>query len=529
MKARWNTRRPGAILVVFLMAWWGASGLRTPAQSTKSPAAKAITQEQKGELELAAAQTNPLQLRQFLKRMPKGTDVHYHLIGGVYAETFIREAVEDSLCVNTKELALIKCESADRSSDQANRIVPARSAYQNQTLYDQLVDSFSMRAFVPSAGVSGHDHFFGAFAKFAALDHTHESEWVDEVASRAAAQNVQYMELMITPDFHLSRGIAEQIGWHDDLSYLREQFLSHGLQENVRTAVASFETTEQSRRQREQCGQSSAHDACKVEVRYLCQVLRGLPPEIVFAQALLCFEAAAAAPDTIAGINFVMPEDARAVMHDYGLQMRMVRYLHETYHTVHISLHAGELAYRLVPPESLCCDVRQAVEAGAERIGHGASVMLEDRPHELLKEMAAKHIMVEIALTSNEVTLGMSGKSHPLPMYRWFGVPAALSTDDEGVSRIDLTNEYVRAVETYGLKYREVKNMVRTGLEHAFLPGDSLWAKTDDFTKLTDACAKDRLMQAQPSGKCGEFLQRSHKAQQQWELERRFQTFEADF
>ena len=50
-----------------------------------------------------------------------------------------------------------------------------------------------------------------------------------------------------------------------------------------------------------------------------------------------------------------------------------------------------------------------------ERIGHGVDVMYEDRPVELLKEMAAKHILVEISLTSNDVILGVSGKDHPLP------------------------------------------------------------------------------------------------------------------
>ena len=35
----------------------------------------------------------------------------------------------------------------------------------DQNLYDALVDAFSMRSFVPSAGVSGHDHFFDTFGK----------------------------------------------------------------------------------------------------------------------------------------------------------------------------------------------------------------------------------------------------------------------------------------------------------------------------------------------------------------------------
>lgn len=214
-------------------------------------------------------------------------------------------------------------------------------------LYDELVDSFSMRAFVPYAGVSGHDHFLAPLQNSPLLDSTHEAEWVDEVASRAAEQNVQYLELMATPNFDRAREIAEKVGWHDDLKYLRDQFLSQGLQENVRTTVTFFGTTERNR-QTEKCTQSDAHDACKVEIRFLCQVLRGLSREIVFAQALLCCEVAAAAPHTVAGINFVMPEDARLIMQDYGLQMRMVKFLHETYPSVHVSLHAGELAYGLV-------------------------------------------------------------------------------------------------------------------------------------------------------------------------------------
>jgi len=171
------------------------------------------------------------------------------------------------------------------------------------------------------------------------------------------------------------------------------------------------------------------------------------------------------------GINLVMPEDGYVSMNDYALHMKMVAYLHTAYPKVHISLHAGEIAPGLVPYEGLCCHIRLAVEeAHAERIGHGVDVMYEDRPHELLKEMAAKHVMVEINLTSNDVILGVSGKDHPFPIYRQFGVPVALSTDDEGVSRIDLTNEYVRAVETYNLTYPELKQMVRTGIEHSFLP-----------------------------------------------------------
>jgi len=206
----------------------------------------------------------------------------------------------------------------------------------------------------------------------------------------------------------------------------------------------------------------------------------------------------------------------------------MVGFLHGVYPKVHITLHAGELAPGLVTYEGLSFHVREAVEvAHAERIGHGVDVMYEERPYELLKEMAAKHVMVEINLSSNDLILGISGKNHPFPIYRKFGVPVALSTDDEGVSRIDLTHEYVRTVESYALTYADLKQIVRTGLEHNFLPGPSLWREQDVFTRPVAACSAEFLGAEKPSAACAAFLKSSEKAQQQWELERRFRAFES--
>jgi adenosine deaminase len=144
-----------------------------------------------------------------------------------------------------------------------------------------------------------------------------------------------------------------------------------------------------------------------------------------------------------------------------------------------------------------------------------------------LKEMAANHVMVEISLTSNDVILGVSGKDHPFLMYRMFGVPVALATDDEGVSRIDLTHEYVRAVQTYDLHYADLKHMVRTSLEHTFLPGASLWSAPDAFSRAIGACSHDALGTEKPSAACSAFLKASERAQQQWELELRFRAFES--
>jgi adenosine deaminase len=205
--------------------------------------------------------------------------------------------------------------------------------------------------------------------------------------------------------------------------------------------------------------------------------------------------------------------------------------LHALYPKVHISLHAGELAPGMVPPHELTFHIRQAVEeAHAERLGHGVDVMYEDRPYALLKEMAAQHVMVEINLTSNDVILNVKGDEHPLPFYMAAHVPVALSTDDEGVSRIDLTHEYVRAAVTYHLTYEQLKQMVRTSIEHSFLPGASLWrASTPELLSEPVEACRAQLGMEKPTGACATFISSSEKAGQQWELERRFHTFEASF
>jgi adenosine deaminase len=497
----------------------------------RPPAAKQTAGEQYTERSLQAARANPAALRHFLHDMPKGADLHNHLGGAVYAESWIRAAVEDHLCVNVASLSFVKPQAPSDSASPQSACdagkVPAVQAYRDQHLYDALVDAFSMRGFVPSPGVTGHDHFFDTFSKFSGTDPRHMGEWLDEVATRAAAQNEQYLELMHTPDFSRSAAIAREVGWRDDFGQFRDALLAAGLAKNVDVGRKDLDDAEALRKQREHCGQPEETPACHVQIRFLYQVLRGLPRDIVFAQTLLAFEAATADPRFV-GINFVMPEDGYTSMSDYALHMRIVGFLHEIYPKIHITLHAGEIAPGLVPYEGLCCHIRLAVEQGhAERIGHGVDVMYEDRPHELLKEMAAKHVMVEISLTSNDVILGVSGKDHPFPVYRQFGVPVALSTDDEGVSRIDLTHEYVRAAESYDLHYADLKQMVRTGLEHSFLPGASLWRDPDAFSRPASACAQGALGAGKPSSACAAFLQSSEKAQQQWELERRFHTFES--
>jgi adenosine deaminase len=133
--------------------------------------------------------------------------------------------------------------------------------------------------------------------------------------------------------------------------------------------------------------------------------------------------------------------------------------------------------------------------------------------------MAHENVLVEICLTSNDVILNVTGDHHPLPMYLKFGVPIALATDDPGVSRGDITQEFERAVETYHLKYQDLKKFARNSLEYSFLPGASLWSGKNG--NKARQCAQDKLSDA-----CSRLLEGSEKARQQWALEKAFSKFE---
>ena len=214
-------------------------------------------------------------------------------------------------------------------------------------------------------------------------------------------------------------------------------------------------------------------------------------------------------------------------MERYHLDMQMLDYLHSVYPSVHITLHAGELAPGMVPPEGLSFHIREAIDLGhAERIGHGVDVLHEDNPRSLLNEMAAKHVDVEVNLTSNDVILGIKGKDHPLHAYMAAHVPFSLSTDDEGVSRIDLTHEYVKAVVEQNLSYADLKYSARNSLEYSFLHGGSLYPHPGDYSHRFAACAARITAKSVPTGACKAYLDANEKAAQQYELERRFAEFE---
>jgi len=96
MNIKGTKRLCGVTVLVCLLSCSIALPSWAQTAAAKKVAVRVDNAERRGELNLAAARRNPLQLRHFLRQMPKGADLHCHLGGGVYAESFIRAALNVS-------------------------------------------------------------------------------------------------------------------------------------------------------------------------------------------------------------------------------------------------------------------------------------------------------------------------------------------------------------------------------------------------------------------------------------------------
>src|SRR5215467_54159 len=221
---------------------------------------KAASPEQKAARYFDSVRNQPSLLMDFLKQMPKGADLHNHLSGAVYAESFVKWAVEAGLCIDraTSSFVAPPCDPKERP--------PASVAYQDQMLYNQLLDAFSMRGWNP-ARESGHDHFFATFGKFGAAGNGHTADMLTEVRSRAASDHLQYLELMFTPDGGGAAGLGRQLGWNDDFGKMREQLLAGGLENILSQISKDLDKLESDETAQMHCGQPQADPGCAVEAR----------------------------------------------------------------------------------------------------------------------------------------------------------------------------------------------------------------------------------------------------------------------
>jgi adenosine deaminase len=250
-----------------------------------------------------AARENRTTLRAFLHRMPKGGDLHTHLGGAVYAERFIAWAAQQELCVDPQKVVVPKPQ-CDRAG-----VVRASDAMRDQQLYNQLVDAFSMRAFLPTPAVpTGHDEFFAAFEKFGEVSGSHFVDMTIDQLRRYDSENVQYVEFMVSSSCRDDRdrfvkAISETT---DDASKLKALEAS-GLGDCVAARRNDLTAAIGKIRTALACDARNTQPGCGVTFRYIVQVNRNNSPDEVFVQTAIAAALIRAEPRMVA-LNFVGPK-----------------------------------------------------------------------------------------------------------------------------------------------------------------------------------------------------------------------------
>ncbi len=456
-------------------------------------------------------------VRLFLQPMPKGGELHIHSWGTAFAETDIDWAQDRNYCVTRRG---------------APRFVPPPCGRHHALPVARMDDArrTALIAALSEDAVNGpvlprHDHFFATFYVAGPVASRSLIDELTLLRTMQARQNSSYVEFMSSPASVDAMG-ERASSMHLDPARLdiMHDRLAPSLPTMLDTAHQEIDAWMAGADQRQACTAPLRETAgpCGVTVRFLATVTRTGTPARVFGEMLAAFALAHADPRVV-GVNILAPEDNVTAVRDYALHMAMFRYLSARYPDVRFSLHAGELTRAVAPPTALASHIAQAVEAGASRIGHGVDIAMEDQARATLTRMAQRPVAIEVNLTSNDVILGVHGRAHPLHLYLAAGVPVVLSTDDPGVLRTDLTEEYVSAVVDQHLDYQQIRQIVRNALEFSFLPGESLWR---DHTPGMPVSACARTDAPQPSLICAGLLHRSEKAALQWRLEHDIARFE---
>jgi adenosine deaminase len=421
--------------------------------------------------------TNRAALTAFFSQMPKGGDLHNHLTGAIYAESFLNFAIDQKLWVNLKTLALSAREPAAGNGSSTNadyvRIDTFCTKWDYPALKQRLIQDWSIKDFYP--GLAAPDqHFFDAFGKFPKVrgwDDAHRA--LMQLRQRALTENVQYLEVMIwscpsdfpvTPVEQYNTVLRTEAAAKDTNSlYQTLQSLYNTMQADAAKNAQTFSDELSAMHQQ-------GLDDASFTMRYQLALRRESSPMDILKALMASFKAAELNP-LIGGINFVNREDGELSMQDYYLHMLMFRFMHRKFPAVPFSLHAGELTLGLVRPEDLTWHINDAVYvAGANRIGHGVDMAYEHNSRSLLQYMSRSRTAIEINLSSNEFILGVRDDAHPIQLYAENKVPIVISTDDPGVLRTNLTEQFVLLAMRYRqLRYADIRQFVLNSIEYSFI------------------------------------------------------------
>lgn len=411
----------------------------------------------------AQVKHQPHLLREFLWAMPKGGDIHHHALGAIWAEDFLKIATENDFLINPETFQLYATESVAKIHNDSDALNINQYLGGSSTRRDLIIDSWSMRNHKKNP-INGRNHFFNSFQKFEEAMSGNEPELLSKLCRAAAAENIQYLETMVgipsimkqvadlTHGKEWSPGISVKDHLVEWFAYLEQKGLDAWADYNAEVMDHWMQNV-------------NKHG---VNLSFQTVGIRTIPNQaVIFGQLMIAFKTAILS-DHVVGVNFVAPEDDQISMENYSTHMAMFRFLKSKYPEVSLALHAGELNHAIQPTNN---HIHQAVSiAGANRIGHGFDIMRHENHQKTLTLMRLKRVAVEVNIETNQVILESDSTSHPLKTYLASGVPVCISSDDPGILRSDLTNQYMLVLKYLPeLSYTDIKKLVYNSIEYSFL------------------------------------------------------------
>jgi len=425
---------------------------------------------------LEKIRNNEALLTAFFQQMPKGGDLHHHFSGSIYAEPLLERAIAENFYLNLETLAVSKTkpENGNWKSFSSLKNDGKLPFYEQQIMQTWSVKDYN-------GSVPSDDQFFDSFMKFEPTIQGHFAEGMLELKKRAIAENVAYIEtqLSIIPcDMNVS-----------DLTDFNTKLRQAAAQKDEKAVLKLLDELYKSlqKKDAEKYAEdfntnflAKLHKDLKIDderftMRYQNFVLRFMEPVDLFKNLVIAFISSNESKLT-AGVNIVSPEHGENSMKDYWLHMVMFKYCHSKFPDVKYTLHAGELALGLVQPEDLTWHINDAIYiAGANRIGHGVDIAYEANSYDLLRYMAKNNIPIEINLVSNEFILKVKENRHPFTLYKEFNVPIVISTDDAGILRSNMTEQYVLLAKRYqDVSYATIKQYVYNSINYSFIQDASV-------------------------------------------------------
>lgn len=415
---------------------------------------------------------NEAELTAFFAQMPKGGDLHHHYSGSIYAEPLLDHAIAKDFYLNTQTMAVSQEKQSGNewalfSDLQKNGEL---DAYKQKVMHKWSAKDYN------NVDYPSDKLFFESFMKFEPATQGNFEAGLLELKNRAVKENVSYIETQLStiPCDIKTDNLAKYN------NYLRK--LSAG--KNEKAVIQSLDSLytifikRDSKKYALDFNENfvgKMHKELKIDdsqftMRYQNFVLRFMEPVDLFKNLIVAFISADNSP-LMAGVNIVSPEDGETSMKDYWLHMVMFKYCHSRFPKVKYAMHAGELTLGLVRPEELSWHINSAVYiAGANRIGHGVDIAYEDKSYDLMRYMAKNNIPVEINLGSNEFILKVKENRHPILLYKEFGVPIVISTDDAGILRTNMTEQYVLLAKRYKtISYADIKQFVYNSISYSFI------------------------------------------------------------